>query len=743
PAHGAEVSVSRLIKNEGEVGKVEAFLDGEQVGAWTFSGVDGATLDGEPVDFNIGGSNGNFSLPDGVVFDQLRFTATEYADGTPAGGSGNDSSEYFVDSISYKNFSPAEFTYSVTDGQGDQSVPVTVDIDTPDTNTNVPTSLGTVEPPTIVLSSEEIRVDEAFLEGGTRGGEEPADGEPGSTANGHITLSAPAGLGVLSVAAAGLAGDNADFDADAGLVTLNADQLASLNDEPVVIETPEGNTLRLTGFDAASGTVDYTFELTGPVTNVDGEPLDKAPIGLSLTDANGTTAQATLNVAILDDGIDTVDDPLAVIAGGTTSGNVLDNDSGADVDLQVTSIRFGEQDYEVPEGDDLIVEGDHGTLTIERDGSYSYQANDVESVNVSGGEESWLALTGGLWGFGGDTPIPTTGGTLDVLALGNGNDNVGFSESGKKSGVGVSINQSAKIDSDDALLIRLDDSTTSATVSIAQFNAKQSEVGRWTAYNEAGEEVGSASFNPVNSNGFPFDLTISTTESFSYLQFDLDTAGTNQNAGYVVEELTYTPAPEFGTDAFIYSVEDQDGSTAEGTLSLSPYIDENGDAGVTAETTGTTLTSTEDEFVTGTADDDALSGGAGNDVLIGGAGNDELTGGLGDDVFKWELNDQGNATNPANDVVTDFGTGNDVLDLRDLLVDEENESKPLSDFLSVSEESGDLVFEVTHDGGSSGSDGATQTITLQGKTFGDFGGASDADELIQNMLDSGQLKIDT
>ncbi|MFP4463348.1 MAG: type I secretion C-terminal target domain-containing protein, partial [Guyparkeria sp.] len=128
----------------------------------------------------------------------------------------------------------------------------------------------------------------------------------------------------------------------------------------------------------------------------------------------------------------------------------------------------------------------------------------------------------------------------------------------------------------------------------------------------------------------------------------------------------------------------------------------------------------------------------GDDGLAGGAGNDTLTGDIGDDVFKWTLADRGDTNEPANDVITDFGTGNDVLDLRDLLVDESEQS--IGDFLSVTEDGDDLVFQVTHDGGA---DGATQTITLQDKSFSDFGGATNSDELIQNMLDSGQLKIDT
>ncbi|QGT78142.1 retention module-containing protein [Guyparkeria halophila] len=1085
----------------------------------------------------------------------------------------------------------------------------------------------TVAPTITGLSPEgdeaDVTVDEAFLENGTRAGEQPASGEPGTTATGQFTLTAPAGLGALSIAAAGLTSGDASF-AD-GQVTLDADALENLDDQPVVIETPEGNTLSLTGFDPDSGVVDYRFELNGPVTNVDGEPLDKAPIELSLTDSKGTSAQATLNVAILDDGVETVDDPLGDLTGGeTVSGNVLDNDTGADVDLEVTSVRFGENDpVDVPEnGEPVTIQGDNGTLTIERDGSYSYTANAAEPVTIGGGLEDWQAETGGLWGFDGAAPM--LDGSLDVAALGDGNDNVGYASGQNKSGLGVVVNQSNKIDTDDTLLIQLGDSTNDVTVDIAQFNANQAEIGRWTAYNEAGEEVGTGTFTPQTNNGFPFPVDINTDEAFSYLAFSLDTAAQNANAGYVINELTYTPSDDSLQDAFTYTVEDQDGSTADGVLSaqatattdpvptvelvvepvvgfetvikddvddlgvggsgdgiindprppadtsdplvfdfgldnageqitlswtqhakggwedggqgrggtrdtfdvlvngdseystswydprnaddtvfdpedeeLTLTLDENGQATVefevrsthpdevvdvsdiqakldkqgvnyevdlsgavasgevdhylvevdggqllldgnplsetdglyelqpdqleglsvrpdagresfevtaavvsdrgvnsqpvtstqwvdpvmavddlataivteevvaadetegetsvsglefetdttrettrtetisfevadgssgtfgfntslnepsfaiwdssatlewqletfdgngnwvpvsgysgsgangdqfenldsgsyrveftstleggfgpfglypsasisevnlaiatpaTTETTanpisGNVITDPNDEgdldnrpdgaelrvldgdtfepiaegesiivdgrFGTleiagdgdytytpdanldnvggverftyqlvgdngettqadltvriddpdanvqfGTDGSDTLEASAGGDILVGGLGDDTLIGGAGDDVFKWNLADRGEPDAPANDVVTDFGAGDDVLDLRDLLVDE-NEGKPLSDFLSVTEDGGDLVFQVTHDGGS---DGATQTITLQGKSFADFGGATDAGELIQNMLDSGQLKIDT
>ena len=55
---------------------------------------------------------------------------------------------------------------------------------------------------------------------------------------------------------------------------------------------------------------------------------------------------------------------------------------------------------------------------------------------------------------------------------------------------------------------------------------------------------------------------------------------------------------------------------------------------------------------------DTLDGGEGSDWLIGGAGDDVLTGGAGDDTFFFE-------PNHGNDTVTDFVSGEDLIDLRE------------------------------------------------------------------------------
>jgi serralysin len=73
------------------------------------------------------------------------------------------------------------------------------------------------------------------------------------------------------------------------------------------------------------------------------------------------------------------------------------------------------------------------------------------------------------------------------------------------------------------------------------------------------------------------------------------------------------------------------------------------------------------DIIIGNTASNKLSGGAGNDVISGGAGIDYVTGGAGSDTFVADIN---GSTMPAKrgplalDVITDFASGTDKIDLR-------------------------------------------------------------------------------
>ncbi len=126
----ADVTVSHLIPSEGggEVGVVSAYLDGKLVGAWSFSH-DQTPASGADIKFTETYDGlGTFTIPTVLGgFDKLVFTSTNYVN--PITGS-TDSSDYFVQKITYTDQPAVSFDYQVTDTGSLTSAPVAVVINT-------------------------------------------------------------------------------------------------------------------------------------------------------------------------------------------------------------------------------------------------------------------------------------------------------------------------------------------------------------------------------------------------------------------------------------------------------------------------------------------------------------------------------------------------------------------------------------------------------------------------------------
>ncbi|WP_447918949.1 retention module-containing protein [Achromobacter aegrifaciens] len=153
-----------------------------------------------------------------------------------------------------------------------------------------------------------------------------------------------------------------------------------------------------------------------------------------------------------------------------------------------------------------------------------------------------------------------------------------------------------------------------------------------------------------------------------------------------------------------------------------------------------------DDMLYGGTGSDTLRGGAGNDVLAGGKGDDTLYGDGGSDTFKWALDDQGTTGASAVDTIKDFSIlkptdGGDILDLRGLLIDEDDGS--LSKYLNFHKEGNDTVIDVNTQG-KLGSQGADQKIVLENvdlshDAYGQFMGNQ---AIINDLLQKGKLNVD-
>ena len=170
---------------------------------------------------------------------------------------------------------------------------------------------------------------------------------------GDFTVTAPAGVASITV----------------GTTVVTLTQLTNAGTTPVVITTEKG-TLTVVGYNATTGVVSYTYDpnvQTNPSTVTDSLPI-------TVTDSNGQTATATLDVNITDTGPTAVNDTNAIYEDGESSkvtGNVLNNDDiGADVkaDPVTTTGTFV---------------GQYGTLVLNANGTYTYTLNNANpAVNA-------------------------------------------------------------------------------------------------------------------------------------------------------------------------------------------------------------------------------------------------------------------------------------------------------------------------------------------------------------------------
>jgi Ca2+-binding RTX toxin-like protein len=93
---------------------------------------------------------------------------------------------------------------------------------------------------------------------------------------------------------------------------------------------------------------------------------------------------------------------------------------------------------------------------------------------------------------------------------------------------------------------------------------------------------------------------------------------------------------------------------------------------------------------------DVLKGGGGSDVLKGGSGKDELTGGKGADSFIFNDGDSKNGFSK-RDTITDFGRGNDNIDLRQTDADRGQRGDQSFDFSGTSAAENSVWYKTSGD----------------------------------------------
>ncbi|UVM57381.1 retention module-containing protein [Pseudomonas sp. B21-012] len=270
------------------------------------------------------------------------------------------------------------FTYTLTDADGDVS---TANLVLNVTNLNDPVTLNGLN-----VEGGELTVFEKNLGDGSN------PDTPALTQTGSFTVTALDGVQTLTV----------------GGITVVSGGVA--NGFPQSATTALGNTLTITGYDASTGVVTYSYTLLDNEAhpNANGTNSLGESFTVSVTDTDGSTASGSIDVNIVDDVPTAAGDTNAVTATEnqlTLTGNVLTNDvQGAD---------------RVPTGPITAgtFVGTYGTLVLAADGSYTYTLNtaDPDFFNLHGGGNGVETFTYTLTDADGD--VSTANLVLNVTNL--------------------------------------------------------------------------------------------------------------------------------------------------------------------------------------------------------------------------------------------------------------------------------------------------------------------------------------
>ena len=244
----------------------------------------------------------------------------------------------------------------------------------------------TVTPSGVGAATEVVTVYEAGLAGGSQAGEKDAP----TMAGGSLSINAPDGVVSIVIG---------------GVVVFENGALTGK-----VVSTDEG-TLSVTGYDPATGKLDFSYSLDRNTTeHVKSDPDTDTQIShtlvVTVTDTDGDSGSTTITVNVVDDAPTAVDDTVigeeAQAQQGMIEGNVLKNDkTGADGPNAVTSVKHG--DEESMAGSAL--KGAYGELTLNADGTYTYKLD--KNVDVEKDESVTETFTYTITDADGDTSEAT------------------------------------------------------------------------------------------------------------------------------------------------------------------------------------------------------------------------------------------------------------------------------------------------------------------------------------------------
>ncbi|MDI5984054.1 type I secretion C-terminal target domain-containing protein, partial [Halomonas sp. M4R5S39] len=636
------------------------------------------------------------------------------------------------------------FDYTLTDADGDTS-----------TATLTLTINGATDTAGVTVSAE--GADSTVYEAGlVNGSNADSDSE---TDTGSFQVSASDGVASVTVGGQ--------------TFTLAQLQALSASSPSAVIDTGEGM-LQLTGYHSADGnktaTIDYTYTLKAAQTHE--QPDDDTSladtVALQVDGVGGSSATGTLTIDIIDDvpqiapvrtalmanqqGVSLTDEipfsfgadqqGASVILSGSNDGTYwLNPETGQRMSSEGNNLLYRENDDGSLDAyylDDANNEITIFTVAYNGDGSYT-----LTQLGHLDGSQSSL-LVGFSSGFGGGnngaayfTNADTVGetGSIFIKAQANGSNTVNYNNNG------LGVSQGSTIDD------------PSETLALTFYDGEG-----WSTSGPGGKTINEPAGGADPLAVYSINFSFWGLDAGEVPTFWKDSGQTEAFEAHDNGDGTWTVTSDEAFDTVYISALNDTGNgfgvasaeivtSIEGTdqhLQLSATItDGDGDQATTSwdftlDADGDVLQGTDgNDIIQGNGSDDILDGGAGNDILAGGGVNDILIGGFGDDVFKWNLGDQGAENAPATDIVKDFGEGQNVLDLADLLQGEE--SGDINDFIFAEQDGDNTTLYIKHDGGlDAGGANADQKIVLENHDMGDLS----SEDFIQQLLTNDQLNID-
>jgi VCBS repeat-containing protein len=440
------------------------------------------------------------------------------------------------------------FTYTITDGDGD---PATTTLTITINGANDGVKINGLD-----AAGAELFVDEDDLP--VRPGE-PAgsDTTPDSlTDSDSFTVSTPDGMGNVVLTSF----NGVPLGAPLTLVVANG------TFTPQSVASAYG-TLNVTGFTAVTGadgsviggTFTYSYTLNDNRTDhpAAGEDSRDDSVGVTVTDIDGSTASATIDIRITDDVPAASPEANQNVAEGATVTGTLDFVQGADgatvTQINGTALVFGGDNFS------QAIDIGHGTIKVKADGSYSFTAD--ASVPGTGSAAATYTVTDGDSDTATasisftitDANVPTAGQTqasVDDDALAGGNP---------ASTTGDLADPNSDGDNNQATfsgLLNLDfGGDGPGSVSFAAVNGLFVIVGQESV--QLGWNAGTNTLTGTGPRGVLFTVEVTNPATGAYKVT-------------LVDNVLHTPGGDENDAAAVlgFTVSDSDGSTAPGTLRI-------------------------------------------------------------------------------------------------------------------------------------------------------------------------------